>query len=182
MSSSSRRNTRRGRLCILINWIAGYVSIVVFYNSFFQLNRYFTIQWPPPRATPVIIPPQLWSNTSFTTPSPSMNLNTSSTTQASSISSQPGSVLARGKPCKVNSSLHKVVLERLEVQRAISEMGWKGLYDLYVFLCLMVFPRQQSKMSESAAHFTDVEPHLYYHYACCIRTRIIYISLLTRIR
>jgi hypothetical protein len=128
MSSSSRKNTRRGRLCILINRIAGYVSIVVFYNSFFQLNRYFTIQWPPPpRATPVIVPPQLRSNTSFTAPPlSSMNLDTPSTPQTSSISSQPGSVLAGGKPRKVNSSLHKAVLERLEVQRAISEMGGKG--------------------------------------------------------
>jgi len=99
-----------------------------FEKNIFQLNRYFITQWPPPpRATPVIVPPQLRSNTSFTAPpSSSMNLDTPSTTQASSISSQPGSVLAGGKPRKVNSSLHKAVLDRLEVQRAMSEMGKKG--------------------------------------------------------
>ena len=99
-----------------------------FLKFFIQLNQYFTTQWPPPpRATPVIVPPQLRSNTSFTAPpSSSMNLDIPSATQASSNSSQHGSILAGGKPRKVNSTLHKAVLDRLEVQRAISEMGGKG--------------------------------------------------------
>ncbi|KIM45501.1 hypothetical protein M413DRAFT_442163 [Hebeloma cylindrosporum] len=79
---------------------------------------------PPPRATPVIVPPQLRSNTSSTAPpSSSTNLDTPSTTQASSTSVQSKSVLGGSKPRKLNSSLHKAVLERLEVQRAMSEMG-----------------------------------------------------------
>lgn len=126
MSSSSRRNTPLGQLCISINRIVVYVSIVL--KKFFtQLNQYFTTQWPPPpRATPVIVPPQLRNTSFIAPPSSSMNLDTPSATQASNIPSQPGGVLAGGKPRKANSSLHKAVLDRLEVQRAISEMSGKG--------------------------------------------------------
>ncbi|KAF9568182.1 hypothetical protein CPC08DRAFT_625732 [Agrocybe pediades] len=87
---------------------------------------------PPPRATPVIVPPQLRSFTSSTVPSGSIPSHQSPDTNSSVTApipshngSQSGQVAGppAAKPRKGTSSLHKAVLDRLEVQKAMSEMS-----------------------------------------------------------
>ncbi|KAF4621433.1 hypothetical protein D9613_000194 [Agrocybe pediades] len=87
---------------------------------------------PPPRATPVIVPPQLRSFTSSTVPSGSIPSHQSPDTNNSVTApipshngSQSGQVAGppAAKPRKGTSSLHKAVLDRLEVQKAMSEMS-----------------------------------------------------------
>ncbi|KAF8149461.1 hypothetical protein B0H34DRAFT_733796, partial [Crassisporium funariophilum] len=123
---------------------------------FNQPNR----AWPPPpRATPVIVPPHLrgtatslnssavpststalqTASSSYTaaqaTPSvgtPAATLNTStpgaSTSLTASIGASGGAAGAKGKGKQKNrSSLHRAVMERLEVQKAMSDLGGGGV-------------------------------------------------------
>ncbi|PPQ79068.1 hypothetical protein CVT24_012729 [Panaeolus cyanescens] len=86
---------------------------------------------PPPRATPIIVPPHLRAVTSDKTSSASTTpLTTAPTSTSSSTTPAPsipieGALPAAKKP-KTKSSLHKAVLERLEVQKAMNEMNTKG--------------------------------------------------------
>ncbi|KJA27620.1 hypothetical protein HYPSUDRAFT_197811 [Hypholoma sublateritium FD-334 SS-4] len=86
--------------------------------------------WPaPPRATPIIVPPHLRSSVPTAASQTSDAANSPSTsTVASAVAtpSQTPPVTATGqaiKSRKANSSLHRAVLDRLEVQRAMDEMN-----------------------------------------------------------
>ncbi|KDR67590.1 hypothetical protein GALMADRAFT_147122 [Galerina marginata CBS 339.88] len=93
---------------------------------------------PPPRATPVIVPPHLRSLTTTSTTLPSTAVPhtlvsptnaTATSASASAINPGRGGGPSKSKPRKTNSSLQKAVLERLEVQKAMGEMGGKGMRD-----------------------------------------------------
>lgn len=82
-----------------------------------------TQQWPPPpRPTPIIVPSHLTSTTDIT----------QHTTQATSPDTPPmetanvtaqSSKSTKGKPTgRQKSSLHRAVMERLEVQKAMNDL------------------------------------------------------------
>ncbi|CAA7260624.1 unnamed protein product [Cyclocybe aegerita] len=88
---------------------------------------------PPPRATPVIVPLHLRSVTpasTITDPSSTIAIPSTSAlgpTKGNSGVVAPGSASGTsGKQRNKDSSLRKAVLDRLEVQRAMSEMSGKG--------------------------------------------------------
>ncbi|KAF8894351.1 hypothetical protein CPB84DRAFT_1782859 [Gymnopilus junonius] len=88
---------------------------------------------PPPRATPVIVPPHLRTVASSSSAPSTANSNPASTnvtptsnTPASSVTGLTAVTSTNVRPRKAGSSLHKAVLERLEVQRAMNEMGGKS--------------------------------------------------------
>ncbi|KAF9050260.1 hypothetical protein BJ165DRAFT_1341465 [Panaeolus papilionaceus] len=88
---------------------------------------------PPPRATPIIVPPHLRStNTEKVSSGTTTAVTPTPTSAASSPTPTPITPTegvtpppALAKKTKSKSSLHKAVLERLEVQRAMNEMNAK---------------------------------------------------------
>ncbi|KAF8149499.1 hypothetical protein B0H34DRAFT_734020 [Crassisporium funariophilum] len=118
------------------------------------------LSWPPPpRATPVIVPPHLrgtatslnssaipststtlqTASSSYTaaqatpsvgTPAATLNASTpgASTSLTATIGASGGAAGAKGKGKQKNrSSLHRAVMERLEVQKAMSDLGGGGI-------------------------------------------------------
>lgn len=78
-------------------------------------------QWPPPpRATPIIVPPHLRASNPKDTPLAAISTTSVSNGNAPSANAQGTS--SKGKGRNKSSSLHKAVLDRLEVQKAMSEM------------------------------------------------------------
>ncbi|KAF8971205.1 hypothetical protein BDZ97DRAFT_1788284 [Flammula alnicola] len=86
---------------------------------------------PPPRATPIIVPPHLRSTAALHNPTSASHVTTSTpgTYVPSNLSAtvQSGSMNIPVKTRKSTSSLHKAVLDRLEVQKAMSEMSGRGV-------------------------------------------------------
>ncbi|KAF9474694.1 hypothetical protein BDN70DRAFT_936442 [Pholiota conissans] len=97
--------------------------------------------WPaPPRATPIIVPPHLRSASKSQNPSGASSTGVASistsvglqapspsgATQGASGSGGSSSTAPPIKQRKTNSSLHRAVLDRLEVQRAMNEMRDTG--------------------------------------------------------
>jgi hypothetical protein len=90
-----------------------------------------TIQWPPPpRTTPIIVPPHLRAPEPSSTPAPgsadgisrSQQATTAATLPSTSVGTTPGGTRVRNN----KSSLHRAVMEKLEVQRAMSDLAGKG--------------------------------------------------------
>lgn len=78
------------------------------------------IKWPPPpRLTPIIVPSHLTSST------PDVSLDSSP-----AAPSAPGVnariAPSRVKPARPKSSLHRAVMEKLEIQRAIGDLSGAG--------------------------------------------------------
>ena len=80
-------------------------------------------QWPPPpRPTPVIVPSHLTSNPAADSPPAASNGTESSISPVPTIYSGKAVTEVRTKGRASRSSLHRAVLEKLEVQRAIEEI------------------------------------------------------------
>jgi len=76
------------------------------------------LQWPPPpRPTPIIVPSHLTSTNN------NAQLQTAATSKSSQLSQDAG----RAK--NIKSSLHRAVMERLEVQKAMSDLAGRGISD-----------------------------------------------------
>ncbi|KAI0066198.1 hypothetical protein BV25DRAFT_1821108 [Artomyces pyxidatus] len=79
---------------------------------------------PPPRTTPLIVPSHLTS----TAPEASNSATDVSSLTTIEPQSKPG-VEGKGKGRATKSSLHRAVLERLEVQKAIHDLNGEGSPD-----------------------------------------------------
>lgn len=124
------------------------VSMVLFFLAQLKLIRLLWLQWPPPpRPTPIIVPSYLTSSaphssidpTQISAPATHPSVGSSSLTEFSAILPSSTSLTegtgvgssgtADGKSKKSKgrqkSSLHRAVLERLEVQKAMSDL--KGI-------------------------------------------------------
>jgi len=77
---------------------------------------------PPPRPAPVIVPSHLTANHATDTTSASSNAVESSTLPAPTTYSGKAVTEVRTKGRASRSSLHRAVLEKLEVQRAIEDL------------------------------------------------------------
>lgn len=76
-------------------------------------------QWPPPpRATPIIVPPQMRSSAPSDTPTQSHASIPSAVDAEETKSKGKGKANAKNK-----SSLHRAVMERLEVQKAMNDLA-----------------------------------------------------------
>ena len=77
------------------------------------------IQWPPPpRTTPIIVPPHLRDTTSTSGSTTPMDSNNPSKFTTSKPKSKPKTK----SNTKAKSSLHRAVMERLQVQRAMGDL------------------------------------------------------------
>ncbi|KAH7888927.1 hypothetical protein F5I97DRAFT_766769 [Phlebopus sp. FC_14] len=74
---------------------------------------------PPPRQTPIIVPSHI--TTQDAPPDTSASHATGSTSRG--VSDEPAGPVAKGKN-KNKSSLHRAVMERLEVQKAMNDLAW----------------------------------------------------------
>jgi hypothetical protein len=73
------------------------------------------VQWPPPpRSTPIIVPPHLRSTIGKQAADPLSLLH---------ANGQPSGGTVKAKPRHKNSTLHNAVMDRLEIQQAMNEMG-----------------------------------------------------------
>jgi hypothetical protein len=80
-------------------------------------------QWPPPpRPTPVIVPSHLTSKPAADSPPAPSNDTESSIPPVPTIYSGKAVTEVRTKGRASSSSLHRAVLEKLEVQRAIEDL------------------------------------------------------------
>ncbi|KAI6002853.1 hypothetical protein EDD15DRAFT_2225028 [Pisolithus albus] len=76
-------------------------------------------EWPPPpRQTPIIVPSHLTTQEAPAESTAEHHMATGS----GSLSDDPSTSLAKGK-AKTKSSLHRAVMEKLEVQRAMSDLA-----------------------------------------------------------
>ena len=74
------------------------------------------LQWPPPpRPTPIIVPSHLTSTNN------NVQLQTAATSKSAQSSQDAGKVK------NTKSSLHRAVMERLEVQKAMSDLAGRGV-------------------------------------------------------
>jgi hypothetical protein len=84
-------------------------------------------QWPPPpRPTPVIVPSHLTSNPTADPLPGSSSVAESSISPAPTTYSGKAVTEVRTKGRASRSSLHRAVLEKLEVQRAIEDLKGEG--------------------------------------------------------
>jgi len=98
-------------------------SISIFSSSFLFIYI-LSFQWPPPpRLTPIIVPPQMrfCSTTSNSGQGSSTTGEVSVKTQNGAVGSGSGSGMK--VKTKTTSSLHRAVLEKLEVQQAMQDLG-----------------------------------------------------------
>jgi hypothetical protein len=99
------------------------VSLILWLSPWNSYHRLITLpQWPPPpRPTPVIVPSHLTSNPAADTPaSSSANENSISPVPTTYSGKAVTEVRTKGRASR--SSLHRAVLEKLEVQRAIEDL------------------------------------------------------------
>jgi len=82
------------------------------------------MQWPPPpRQTPIIVPPHLRSSAATASPDHTPD-SIDSGQAAAGASGEPGSSRTKGKQGRsTKSSLHRAVMEKLEVQKAMSDLA-----------------------------------------------------------
>ncbi|KZT71824.1 hypothetical protein DAEQUDRAFT_744139 [Daedalea quercina L-15889] len=88
---------------------------------------------PPPRPTPIIVPSHLTSTASHESrsgsqghPHPAPTALPASATSSSDAMSGPLSAKGKGKSGRTKSSLHRAVMEKLEVQKAIHDLAGSG--------------------------------------------------------
>jgi len=81
---------------------------------------------PPPRPTPVIVPSHLTSNPAADLPPTSSSAVESPISPAPTTYSGKAVTEVRTKGRGSRSSLHRAVLEKLEVQRAIEDLKGEG--------------------------------------------------------
>ena len=109
-----------GLLCTLINLA---VACVIHYTLSPCLT--YLSQWPPPpRPTPVIVPSHLTSN-----PAPDTSNAAAESSTPSAPNTYSGKAITEVRTTKgraSRSSLHRAVLEKLEVQRAIEDLKGQG--------------------------------------------------------
>lgn len=81
-----------------------------------HLSLWDLLQWPPPpRPTPIIVPSHLTSTNNH------VQLQTTATSKSAQSSQDAG------KAKNTKSSLHRAVMERLEVQKAMSDLTSRGV-------------------------------------------------------
>jgi hypothetical protein len=87
-------------------------------------------QWPPPpRPTPVIVPSHLTSGPTTDAPPVSSSVGESSVPPVPTTYSGKAVTEVRTKGRASRSSLHRAVLEKLEVQRAIEDLKGEGEHN-----------------------------------------------------